>query len=197
MWFALGQLAASIALKARADVAPLDYLTPIYTQFGMIGVALIITVFVPESPCEYSDLALEKKLLQSRILLKFLGWLVRKGKLDKARKVLAFVNKGVPGYNLEEEIAVMSHTIEAESEKRSAKISQFAVFKGLNLKRFFIGAWPKILQQVSLGVTSLMQFVGLSIFSNYSAYFFQLAGNSDPFMVTVIVSFSGLEKAMC
>lgn len=38
----------------------------------------------------------------------------------------------------------------------------------------------------------LQQFVGLSIFSSYSAYFFQLAGNKDPFMVTVIIKTCGL-----
>lgn len=51
-WFNVGQLFASIALKVSADYKPLDYLGPIYTQFGLIGPALIITVFLPESPCK-------------------------------------------------------------------------------------------------------------------------------------------------
>lgn len=39
---------------------------------------------------------------------------------------------------------------------------------------------------------TLQQFVGLSIFSSYSTYFFQLAGNKNPFNVTVILGCVGL-----
>lgn len=53
-WFNLGQLMASTTLKVRADYDRFDYKTPIYTQFGMIGVAYLITFFLPESPCECS-----------------------------------------------------------------------------------------------------------------------------------------------
>lgn len=56
------------------------------------------------------------------------------------------------------------------------------MLKGLNLKRFLIGSWPKVLQQ----------FIGLSVFSNYQAYFFQLAGNPNAFQVTLITSCTGL-----
>ncbi|GIJ88167.1 hypothetical protein Asppvi_007084 [Aspergillus pseudoviridinutans] len=54
----------------------------------------------------------------------------------------------------------------------------WAVFKGRNLIRFVIAGWPKITQQ----------FVGLSVFNTYATYFFQYAGNKNPFLVTVILS---------
>lgn len=38
----------------------------------------------------------------------------------------------------------------------------------------------------------LQQFVGLAIFSSYASYFFELAGNEDPFQVTVILGCVGL-----
>ena len=39
----------------------------------------------------------------------------------------------------------------------------------------------------SLTLYVLQQFVGLGVFGGYSTYFFQLAGNKDPFNVTVII----------
>jgi len=53
MWFTFGGLMASIGLKAQADTHPLNWKTPVYTQFAMIGVSIIIFVFLPESPCEW------------------------------------------------------------------------------------------------------------------------------------------------
>ena len=38
----------------------------------------------------------------------------------------------------------------------------------------------------------LQQFVGLAVFSSNAAYFFQIAGNVDPFLVTVITGTTGL-----
>lgn len=35
-WYGIGQLCASLALKVSNDARPLDYLTPIYTEWAMI-----------------------------------------------------------------------------------------------------------------------------------------------------------------
>lgn len=53
-WFALGNLMSNVTLKAMADTHPLDWKTPIYTQFGMIGASIIIFAFLPESACKSS-----------------------------------------------------------------------------------------------------------------------------------------------
>lgn len=87
--------------------------------------------------------------------------------------------KNVEGYNYDSEIAIMASTIETQRLMAIASKAEgpLAMLKGLNGKRFLIGSWPKVLQQ----------FVGLAIFSSFSAYFFRLAGNNDPFMATVIL----------
>jgi SP family general alpha glucoside:H+ symporter-like MFS transporter len=102
-----------------------------------------------------------------------------KGRVDKARAVIQNKYKYVKGYNVDGELAIIAATIEQQRAMAAAGKAEgpLAIFKGLNGKRFLIGSWPKVLQQ----------FVGLSIFSSYNAYFFQLAGNKDPFMVTVIL----------
>ncbi|WOO86296.1 Hexose transporter 2 [Vanrija pseudolonga] len=157
MWFSFGTLCASLALKARADTNPMDWKTMIYSQFGMIGLGFLLVVFLPESP----------------------WWLVRKGKVERARAMLEKNFKGVAGYDVDAEVSIIAATIKVQHQWDVAAKAEgpFAMLQGLNLKRFLIGSWPKVLQQ----------FVGLAIFGSYSAYFFQLAGNKDPFLVTVIM----------
>lgn len=164
---------ASTALKAGSMTNPLDWKTPVYSQFAAIGLSIVIFAFLPESPCEYHPQP------NFDICLRHLGWLVSKGRTEKARKVLVNKFKNVEGYNYDGEIAIMASTIETQRLLAIAANAEgpFAMLKGLNLKRFLIGSWPKVLQQ----------FVGLAIFSSFSAYFFRLAGNNDPFMATVIL----------
>jgi SP family general alpha glucoside:H+ symporter-like MFS transporter len=152
LWFTAGGLFGAVALKARATTHPMDFRNMIYTQFAMIGLSAVIFFFLPESP----------------------WWLVSKGKNEQAKKILASKFSNVPQYDVETEFAIIEATIENQREfdKASKSEGSLAMLKGLNLKRFLIGSFPKVLQQ----------FVGLSIFSSYSSYFFQLAGNKDPFM---------------
>ncbi|KAK7430478.1 hypothetical protein QQZ08_002997 [Neonectria magnoliae] len=107
-------------------------------------------------------------------------WLVSKGKLDKAGKVLNLCNGHIEGYDVQEQIGIMNATVMMERHiaKRDSKEGIWAVFQGRNLVRFIISAWPKITQQ----------FVGLAVFNTYATYFFQYAGNKDPFLVTLILS---------
>lgn len=73
----------------------------------------------------------------------------------------------------------MTNTIKEERylAEQNSEEGQWAIFRGRNLIRFFIAAWPKIVQQL----------VGLSVFNTYATYFFQAAGNKNPFLVTVIL----------
>lgn len=146
LWFSLGGLFANVVLKVRNDQAPLDWRTTIFTQFAMVGISYIIYFFLPESP----------------------WWAVRHGKMDLARKILASSYKGVEGYEIERELNILAYTVEVQRQHdaEAKLLGPFAIFKGLNGKRFLIGAWPKVLQQ----------FVGLAIFSSNAAYFFQVAG---------------------
>lgn len=157
-WFIMGQLFASVALYELKAVDPLNYKTPIYSQWPMVGLIGIIFAFVPETP----------------------WWLVSKGKLDEATKVLQMCNGGVEGYDVQEQIEVMAATvmIERQTAELNSEIGTWAVFRGRNLLRFFISGWPKTTQQ----------FVGLTVFNTYAVYFFQNAGNKNPFRVTIILS---------
>ncbi|KAH7127828.1 general substrate transporter [Dactylonectria estremocensis] len=157
-WFVLGQLFASVALNRLNAADPYDFRTAIYSQWGPIGGIAIIFIILPETP----------------------WWLVSKGKFDKAAKVLQKYNGHVEGYNVQEHIGIMNATIMTERHiaKRDSKEGIWAVFQGRNLLRFIISAWPKITQQ----------FVGLAVFNTYATYFFQYAGNKDPFLVTLILS---------
>ncbi|KAE8140443.1 general substrate transporter [Aspergillus pseudotamarii] len=157
-WFVVGQIFASVALNQLHAQNPLDFRTPIYTQWAMVGATIIIFIIMPETP----------------------WWLVSKGKLDKASKMLRTYNDRVEGYDVSEQIEIMSATVVEERRiaERDSQEGMWAVFQGRNFIRFVIAGWPKITQQ----------FVGLAVFNSNATYFFQYAGNKDPFLVTVILS---------
>jgi len=89
-------------------------------------------------------------------------------------------NGDVEGYDIQEQIDVMTATItlEHETAELNSEIGPWAIFQGQNLLRFLISGWPKITQL----------FVGLTVFNTYAVYFFQYAGNKNPFLVTLILS---------
>ncbi|RAQ73582.1 hexose transporter [Aspergillus flavus] len=161
-WFVVGQIFASVALNQLHAMDPLDFRTPIYTQWAMVGATIIIFIIMPETP----------------------WWLVSKGKLDKASKMLRRYNGRVEGYDVSEQISelqeIMSATVVEERRiaERDSQEGMWAVFQGRNFIRFIIAGWPKMTQQ----------FVGLAVFNSNATYFFQYAGNKDPFLVTVILS---------
>ncbi|KAK2668290.1 Major facilitator, sugar transporter-like [Fusarium oxysporum f. sp. vasinfectum] len=157
-WFVLGQLFASVALNRLKANDPLDFRTPIYTQWAMIGCILVAFLLIPESP----------------------WWLASKGKIEQASQVLNRCFANVEGYDIDQQIEIMTSTlaVERQQAEQNSELGPWAVFKGRNLIRFIISGWPKITQQ----------FVGLAVFNTYATYFFQYAGNKDPFLVTLILS---------
>ncbi|EXL78318.1 hypothetical protein FOPG_07490 [Fusarium oxysporum f. sp. conglutinans race 2 54008] len=157
-WFVLGQLFASVALNRLKANDPLDFRTPIYTQWAMIGCILVAFLLIPESP----------------------WWLASKGKVEQASQVLNRCFANVEGYDIDQQIEIMTSTlaVERQQAEQNSELGPWAVFKGRNLIRFIISGWPKITQQ----------FVGLAVFNTYATYFFQYAGNKDPFLVTLILS---------
>ncbi|KAM0550681.1 hypothetical protein ACHAPJ_008745 [Fusarium lateritium] len=157
-WFVLGQLFASVALNRLKASDPLDFRTPIYTQWAMIGCILVAFLVIPESP----------------------WWLASKGKVDQASQVLNRCFANVEGYDVDQQIEIMTSTlaVERQQAEQNSELGPWAVFKGRNLIRFIISGWPKVTQQ----------FVGLAVFNTYATYFFQYAGNKDPFLVTLILS---------
>ncbi|XXG96260.1 hypothetical protein Hte_002541 [Hypoxylon texense] len=156
-WYVLAQIFAPLALRQLDISDPYNFKTAIYTQWGMLGVLLIINVFLPESP----------------------WWLAQRGKYDSAEKVLASTHRGVPGYDVKNELAIIVATVEHERLDMAENKNQLAqVFQGTNAWRLFISFWPKAMQQLA----------GQSVTNNYGTYFFQLAGNAAPFTVTIILA---------
>ncbi|RHZ58053.1 hypothetical protein CDV55_105909 [Aspergillus turcosus] len=157
-WWTLGSFFAQVALQHLSRSDPTDYLTPIYTQCAHLGVMLLIYLVVPESP----------------------AWCVSAGKLDRAKKELLKLHRGVPGYDADHQLQVLVLAVEHE---RAVAIEQrrekwYAIFRGTDGLRTVISLWTNLSQQ----------FIGLTLFGSFGTYFFQQAGIDDPFRVKVITS---------
>ncbi|KAI1629082.1 general substrate transporter, partial [Exophiala viscosa] len=157
IWYVIAQIFAPLALRQLSISDPYNFKIPIYTQWSMLGVLLIINVFLPESP----------------------WWLVQKGRINQAEKVLATTHKGVPGYDTKHELSIMVATVQHEDLVMAEDKHQLIqIFKGTNFWRLFVAFWPKAMQQLC----------GQSVTNNYATYFFELAGNAAPFTVTIILA---------
>lgn len=139
---------ASIALKVYKDQKPLDWKTPVLTQFAMIGFSILIFVFLPESPCASRRPSFCFPLPAADLPLSCVapGWLASKGKYEEAQKILDMKYKNVEGYDTQAELAIIVATIGKQQEyaRESKNEGPFAIFKGLDGKRFLIGSWPKV-----------------------------------------------------
>ncbi|KAH6716081.1 general substrate transporter [Leptodontidium sp. MPI-SDFR-AT-0119] len=157
-WWVSGQFFAPVALQVMSKTDPDNWLTPIYTQFGQVGLMLIIYIILPESP----------------------AWYVGRGQIDQAKKSLRFMYKGVKDFDFEHHIHLLVINIEHERAAASAEkgVKWYAIFQGRDRLRTLIATWPLLTQQ----------FIGLGVFFTYGTYFFQQAGIEDPFRVTCITT---------
>ena len=138
--------------------APMDFRTPIYAQWAQIGIMFIIYLIIPESP----------------------AWCASRDKVDKAKKNMRFIYRGVEGFDVDEQYQVLAQTI-AHEKAMAAETRQeawWSIFRGVNGRRTLVSTWALTSQQV----------LGLTLFYTYSAYFFQTAGIADPFAVTCITN---------
>ncbi|GIC87545.1 putative MFS alpha-glucoside transporter [Aspergillus udagawae] len=157
-WWTLGSFFAQVALQHLSRSDPTDYLTPVYTQWAQLGIMLIIYVLAPETP----------------------AWCVSAGKLDRAKKELLKLHRGVKDYDADHQLQVLVLAVEHE---RAVAIEQrrekwYAIFSGTDGLRTVISLWTNLSQQ----------FIGLTLFGSFGTYFFQQAGIEDPFRVKVITS---------
>ncbi|KAK1925258.1 sugar transporter [Papiliotrema laurentii] len=157
-WFSVGSFFAPVALQVMSTYAPDNFRTPIYTQWGHIGLMLVIYILLPESP----------------------AWCASRGLVDKAKKNMRVIYRGVESFDVDEQYEVLARAIaheEAVAKEQRAE-AWWTIFKGVNGRRTLASTWALTSQQV----------LGLTLFYTYSAYFFKTAGVSDPFAVTCITN---------
>jgi MFS family permease len=157
-WWTLGSFLTHVVLQRMNKTHPYNWLIPIYTQWGQIGLMILIYVFLPESP----------------------AWLATVGQEEKAKKVLRWLHRGVEGYDVDHQYHLLELAIEHErsvaTEQR--KESWLAIFRGTDGRRTLTALWTITAQQ----------FTGLALFGTFGTYFFQQAGLPDPFSIKAITT---------
>ncbi|KAH7136976.1 general substrate transporter [Dactylonectria estremocensis] len=157
-WWTLGSFCTHVALQRLNRQDPYDWLTPIYTQWGHIGVMAIIYICLPESP----------------------AWCASVGKEEKAKKWLKLIHRDVKGYDVNYQYQVLALNIEHERAVAAEQRNEHwtAIFKGVDGRRTITAMWTIVAQQ----------FLGLALFGTFGTYFFQQAGLEDPFKIKAITT---------
>ncbi|TVY62677.1 MFS transporter fmqE [Fusarium oxysporum f. sp. cubense] len=156
LWWTVGTFFAYVAMEAVSGYDSHNWLLPIYTQWGHIGLMLIIFVMLPESA----------------------AWAVSAGKIEKAKRALRQLYRGVDNYNHDQQIEVLVLLADHETQVAIAQNREkwHSVFRGTDGFRTIVACWTIVSQQ----------FTGLVLFSTFGAYFFQQAGVGDPFQIKCI-----------
>ncbi|CAH0045348.1 unnamed protein product [Clonostachys solani] len=156
----------------------------VWSNIGNITCNVMMQELNKRHPLNYT---LPLRILIAPVVLMMFFWAfvpespwhhTRRGNKEKAMKSLRQLYGGVEGYDFEQEYDIIAKTIQHEKEFMEEEPGFLHVFKGVNLKR--------TLTVMLLSVCS--QFGGLSVVLSYSTYFFDLAGLSDPFLGTLILS---------
>lgn len=158
LWWVTGMFFAPVALQVMSKNDPTNWKTPVYTQWGQIGLMGLIYLILPESP----------------------AWCATRGDMERTKKAIRPFFRGIENVDIDHQVNLLSINVEHE---RSVAIDQrsekwYAIFRGTDRKRTIISLWTMMTQQ----------FIGLQIFFGYGTYFFQQAGIEDPFMVTCITN---------
>ncbi|RSL42337.1 hypothetical protein CEP54_015512 [Fusarium duplospermum] len=156
LWWTIGTFFAYVAMEVISGYDSHNWLLPIYTQWGHIGLMLIIFVMLPESA----------------------AWAVSAGKIEKAKKALRQLYRGVDNYNVDQQIEVLVLLADHETQVAIAQNREkwHSVFRGTDGFRTIVACWTIVSQQ----------FTGLVLFSTFGAYFFRRAGVGDPFQIKCI-----------
>ncbi|KAH6711365.1 putative transporter [Leptodontidium sp. 2 PMI_412] len=157
-WWTLGSFFAQVALNSLNTNNPHNYLNPLYSQWGQIGLMIIIYIFLPESP----------------------AWCVTAGKMERAKKALSYLHRGAENFDVDAQLEIILLNVEHE---RALSVEQrrekwYNIFRGVDGRRTVTTLWTNLSQQ----------FIGLSLFGTFGTYFFQQAGLKNPFRIKVITS---------
>lgn len=137
LWWTLGSFFAQVALQHLSRSDPTDFRVPIYTQWGQLGLMLFIYLLAPETP----------------------AWCVSAGKLERAKKELLKLHRGVDNYDVDHQLQVLVMTAEHERALAVEKRREhwYAIFRGTNGLRTVISLWTNMSQQ----------FIGLTLFGTF------------------------------
>lgn len=172
IWYGIGQLFASVALKVLNDSQPLNYLDAVYTEWAMVGLLLGIYLYIPESPY----------------------WCALHGRHDTGRKVMKRLYESIDGFDTDYHYDIIKVTVEQEQEDVQGPSSTLRervrinlselkqIFTGTNGLRTLIAFMPSAVQQIG----------GLTVLSTYASYFAQTAGFADPFLYSLLLAVSAL-----
>jgi len=166
-WNRIGNFLGPLVLTLRERVDPLDYKTPILTQWGFLGLMLPMIFWIPETAAYYAE----------------------RDQDDRGKASLRRINGNVEGYDVDAEFAVIRNTIIRERQEaeelglhtkgRKALLrSYLECFKGTNAVRTLGAAAPICAQQLT----------GLSFLNTYASLFFRQSGFTDPFLITTILT---------
>lgn len=111
---------------------PFDWLTPIYTQWGQIGLMFIIYLYLPESPV----------------------WLASRNKAEQAKKALQRIYKGA-NVNIDQQYELIALNLEHERAFAAQNKNErwYAIFKGVDGFRTLVACWTLVAQMfIGLGV---------------------------------------------
>lgn len=145
LWIDLGQFMSNGVIEGTGNWSTAyAYRLPFALQWIFPAILLAGLPFAPESP----------------------WWLVRKGRLEDARKVI--IRLAGADANIDLQLQQICDTIELE-ETYAANSTYLDCFRGVNLKRTVIASMVFVLQQAA----------GVVFVLGFSTYFFELAGFQD------------------
>ncbi|GFZ46073.1 hypothetical protein JCM24511_04319 [Saitozyma sp. JCM 24511] len=144
IWYAVGQLFASAALKILANTQPYNYLDLIYTEWAMLGIMLGVYFYIPESP----------------------WWCANHDKDERGRAIVARLNGGIEGYNVDFHYEIIKRTVERER----------AISKALHGES--LGFWQDVwaTREIFMGVNGVRR--GST----------EIAGFADPFLFSLLLA---------
>ncbi|KAJ5415471.1 hypothetical protein N7465_004166 [Penicillium sp. CMV-2018d] len=156
----IGQLCAVGVVRSQAgNETEWAYRMPLALQW-VLAVPIIIGIyFAPESP----------------------GWLIRKERPEEARRTLLRLTTAHDGFNVDEVVAMMTHTNETEKHLGNGRITYLDCFKGINLRRTEIACMIWITQQACFSSSG-----------TYAAYFYEQAGLSVQNSFTLAIGMYGI-----
>ena len=107
----IGGIIVSAMMQQLNKYRPNDYLFAMRILFAPIGFMIFVWLPLPESPWYFA----------------------RKGEKEKALNSMRRLYGGIPGYNFEEEYAIIANTIAHEADVLFQAPSYKDVFRGVNL----------------------------------------------------------------